>query len=107
MVLCPVEGAIAKAFGLDAATRLRRLRLFRRALADTAGLPRRPWFEHLLYAPGFYTGYGVKTMPGILEAVEQHQPAEAQAEAARVTTAILRMAAAVDRAAQELSAALH
>ena len=78
-----------------------------RALADTAGLPRRPWFEHLLYAPGFYTGYGVKTMPGILEAVEQHQPAEAQAEAARVTTAILRMAAAVDRAAQELSAALH
>ena len=78
-----------------------------RALADTAGLPRRPWFEHLLYAPGFYTGYGVKTMPGIREAVEQHQPVEAQAEAARVTAAMLRMAAAVDRAAQELSAALR
>ena len=78
-----------------------------RALSDTAGLPRRPWFEHLLYAPGFYTGYGVKTMPGIREAVEQRQAGEAQAEAARVTAAILRMAAAVDRAAQELSAALR
>jgi N-acetylated-alpha-linked acidic dipeptidase len=77
------------------------------ALADTSGLPRRPWFEHLLYAPGFYTGYGVKTMPGIREAVEQREPAEAQAQAARVTAAILRMAAAVDRAAEELSAALR
>ncbi len=78
-----------------------------RALADTAGLPRRPWFAHLLYAPGFYTGYGVKTMPGIREAVEQRQPVEAQEQAARVTAAILRMAAAVNRAAEELGAALR
>src|SRR5262249_47572555 len=38
-------------------------------LSDT-GLPRRPWYRHLVYAPGFYTGYGVKTLPGIREAIE-------------------------------------
>ncbi len=41
------------------------------------GLPRRPWFRHQIYAPGFYTGYGVKTLPGIREAIEQHQWDEA------------------------------
>jgi len=76
------------------------------ALGDTAGLPRRPWFRHLIYAPGFYTGYGVKTMPGIREAVEERRPAEAQAEAGRVTAAALRLADAVDRASQALVAAL-
>ena len=35
------------------------------------GLPRRPWYVHQIYAPGFYTGYGVKTLPGIREAIEQ------------------------------------
>lgn len=35
------------------------------------GLPRRNWYKHAIYAPGFYTGYGVKTMPGIREAIEQ------------------------------------
>ncbi|MEP1093900.1 MAG: M28 family metallopeptidase [Cyclobacteriaceae bacterium] len=42
------------------------------------GLPRRSWFKHQLYAPGFYTGYGVKTLPGVREAVEQDNWAEAQ-----------------------------
>jgi N-acetylated-alpha-linked acidic dipeptidase len=77
------------------------------ALGDTAGLPRRPWFRHLIYAPGFYTGYGVKTMPGIREAVEERHPAEAQAEAGRVTAAVLRLADVVDRASQALAAALR
>ena len=44
-----------------------------RMLIDPAGLPNRPWFENLIYAPGFYTGYGVKTMPGVREAIEQKQ----------------------------------
>ena len=73
------------------------------ALGDSAGLPRRPWFRHLIYAPGFYTGYGVKTMPGIREAVEQRDLAEARREARRVTTAIDRLAAQVDRAAAGLT----
>ena len=42
-------------------------------LLDAAGLVHREWFKHLLYAPGFYTGYGVKTMPGVREAIEQAQ----------------------------------
>jgi N-acetylated-alpha-linked acidic dipeptidase len=73
------------------------------ALGDTAGLPRRPWFRHLIYAPGFYTGYGVKTMPGIREAVEQRDLVEARRESARVAAAIDRLTASVDRAAAGLA----
>ena len=42
------------------------------------GLPRRSWYKHSIYAPGFYTGYGVKTMPGVREAIEQRNFKEAQ-----------------------------
>jgi N-acetylated-alpha-linked acidic dipeptidase len=77
------------------------------ALVDTAGLPRRRWFAHLLYAPGFYTGYGVKTMPGIREAVEQRRAAEAQAEAARVAGALDRLGDVVRRATAALDTALR
>ena len=74
-----------------------------RALTDTAGLEKRPWFRHLIYAPGFYTGYGVKTMPGIREAVEDvPNGAVAQREAARVASAIDRMAVSVNSAADQL-----
>jgi len=45
-----------------------------RLLTTAEGLPNRPWFEHLIYAPGFYTGYGVKTIPGVREAIEQEAP---------------------------------
>lgn len=48
------------------------------SLLNPDGLPRRPWYKHTLYAPGFYTGYGVKTMPGIREAIEQRDWNEAQ-----------------------------
>lgn len=42
------------------------------------GLPRRPWYRHVIYAPGYYTGYGVKTMPGIREAIEENNWHEAR-----------------------------
>ncbi len=42
-----------------------------RALTLPEGLPGRPWFQHQIYAPGMYTGYGVKTIPGVREAIEQ------------------------------------
>ncbi|MFT3680508.1 MAG: transferrin receptor-like dimerization domain-containing protein [Ferruginibacter sp.] len=42
------------------------------------GLPRRSWYRHSVYAPGFYTGYGVKTLPGVREAIEQRNWKEAQ-----------------------------
>jgi N-acetylated-alpha-linked acidic dipeptidase len=47
-------------------------------LLSDQGLPRRPWYRHSIYAPGFYTGYGVKTLPGIREALEQRNWKEAQ-----------------------------
>jgi N-acetylated-alpha-linked acidic dipeptidase len=47
------------------------------SLLRAGGLPRRPWFRHQIYAPGFYTGYGVKTVPGVREAIEQKEWSEA------------------------------
>jgi N-acetylated-alpha-linked acidic dipeptidase len=47
-------------------------------LLSDNGLPRRSWYRHAIYAPGYYTGYGVKTMPGIREAIEQRNWKEAQ-----------------------------
>lgn len=44
-----------------------------RYLTSGQGLPGRPWYKHLIYAPGFYTGYGVKTIPGVREAIEQRE----------------------------------
>ena len=38
-----------------------------------AGLEGRSWYKHHIYAPGFYTGYGVKTIPGVREAIEQRE----------------------------------
>ena len=61
-----------------------------RQLTHEAGLPRRSWYRHLLYAPGFYTGYAVKTMPGVREAMEQKDFAEAEREIARVAEALNR-----------------
>jgi N-acetylated-alpha-linked acidic dipeptidase len=65
-------------------------------LLDPAGLPGRSWYKHLLYAPGFYTGYGVKTIPGVREGLEQGQYAQAEAEAARAAAAITRLATFID-----------
>ena len=76
-----------------------------RQLTDAAGLPRRPWYRHLLYAPGFYTGYAVKTMPGVREAIEQKHYAEAEAEIVRVARALEREKALVDGAAADLEKA--
>jgi len=59
-----------------------------RLLTDSHGLPNRPWFEHLLYAPGMYTGYGVKTIPGVREAIEQKQWSEANTQIERVSAAL-------------------
>jgi N-acetylated-alpha-linked acidic dipeptidase len=72
-------------------------------LSDSAGLPERAWFRHLIYAPGFYTGYGVKTMPGIREAVEDVPDlATARAQAARVAAALDAYAAQIEKAAAAL-----
>jgi len=73
-------------------------------LVDDAGLPRRAWYRHLIYAPGFYTGYGVKTVPGVREGIEQGRYDEAEAEAVRASRALMRLAALIDRASADLEA---
>jgi N-acetylated-alpha-linked acidic dipeptidase len=65
-----------------------------RSLLSQSGLPRRPWYRHQIYAPGFYTGYGVKTLPGIREGIEEKSWSEAQQyidEVARVLDAYAAM----------------
>lgn len=69
-----------------------------RLLLSPAGLPNRPWYKHLLYAPGFYTGYGVKTIPGVREAIEQRDWSLADREITRVSRALGAEAALVTRA---------
>jgi len=56
------------------------LRNMERALTREHGLPKRPWYKHHIYAPGFYTGYGVKTLPGVREAIEQSEFEQVQAQ---------------------------
>jgi N-acetylated-alpha-linked acidic dipeptidase len=75
-----------------------------RLLTDERGLPNRPWFEHLLYAPGFYTGYGVKTIPGVREAIEQKKWAEADEQILRVSAALEHEADLLKQATQLLPA---
>jgi N-acetylated-alpha-linked acidic dipeptidase len=70
-----------------------------RAFKHDAGLPRRDWFKHLAYAPGFYTGYGVKTLPGIREGIEQKAWDEARSYVSIVATAVDRLSVQIDRAA--------
>ncbi|RFS23998.1 folate hydrolase [Chitinophaga silvatica] len=60
-------------------------------LLNEKGLPGRSWYQHTLYAPGFYTGYGVKTIPGVREAIEQRRWAEAQEQIAIVSASINKL----------------
>ena len=73
-----------------------------RDLANPDGLPRREWFRHTIYAPGLYTGYGVKTMPGIRESLEWGELDQAQNQASAVAAAIMRMAERVERLVERL-----
>jgi len=71
-----------------------------RVLTRNEGLPRRDWFKHQIYAPGFYTGYGVKTLPGIREAIEQRNWKEAAEQILIASKTIENFAAEIDRAAK-------
>jgi N-acetylated-alpha-linked acidic dipeptidase len=91
--------------GVSAATLSQVTALLRQtddALLLPEGLPKRPWYEHSLYAPGFYTGYGVKTMPGVREAIEQKDWKQADTEIGRVAAALGRETALILKAADLL-----
>jgi N-acetylated-alpha-linked acidic dipeptidase len=67
-------------------------------MTRNTGLPRRPWFKHQIYAPGFYTGYGVKTLPGVREAIEQRDWKETAEQIELVAATLVRVAENIDQA---------
>ncbi len=75
------------------------LRVAEQKLTRPEGLPRRPWFKHVLHAPGFYTGYGVKTLPGVREAIEQRNWKEAEEQIVKVGETISSYADWLEKAA--------
>jgi N-acetylated-alpha-linked acidic dipeptidase len=72
-----------------------------RKLTRSEGLPGRPWFTHQVYAPGFYTGYGVKTLPAVREALEQRQWAQAARQIEVVAQTLDAFSAEVERLAAQ------
>ena len=69
-----------------------------RALTRDQGLPGRPWFIHHVYAPGLYTGYGVKTLPAVREAIEQRNWKQANEQIVILAGVLQRYADALDAA---------
>jgi len=73
-----------------------------RTLTLPDGLPGRPWVRHQSDAPGFYTGHGVKTLPGVREAIEQGRWDEANQQTGRLGGVLKAQARAIDEAAAAL-----
>jgi N-acetylated-alpha-linked acidic dipeptidase len=69
-----------------------------RAMARKDGLPERTWYKHQIYAPGFYTGYDVKTLPAVREAIEQRKWKDVDAQVASVAATLQALAGEIDRA---------
>ena len=74
------------------------------AMTREEGLPRRNWFRNMIYAPGFYTGYGVKTLPGIREGLEERKWDETHLFIGEVTKALDRASAKINAATDILKA---
>ena len=62
------------------------------------GLPRRPWYRHHVYAPGYYTGYGVKTLPGVREGIEEAKWQETQEQMVKLAEVLNNYAGKLDEA---------
>lgn len=99
----PVVQASAASSTTKLAAVNQRLVRAERAFLLADGLKNRSWFKHSLYAPGLYTGYGVKTVPGVREAIEQGSWQDVDAEIARAAATIQREAALVRQAATDLA----
>ena len=104
------QAALKKAWpaGVSAATLAdlnQKLMESERRLTTPEGLLRRTWYKHMIYAPGVYSGYGVKTLPGIREAIEERFWAEADSEILRVADVLNGESALINSAAAELEQA--
>jgi N-acetylated-alpha-linked acidic dipeptidase len=73
-----------------------------RTFTTVEGLKERPWFKHQIYAPGAYTGYGVKTIPAVREMMEEDKWQDADAGAAIAGAVLMKQATLVDSIADEL-----
>jgi N-acetylated-alpha-linked acidic dipeptidase len=73
-----------------------------RLLTRDAGLEGREWYKHHIYAPGFYTGYGVKTIPGVREAIEQREYEKVGPQIAIAAAVIESMADRIETLAAKL-----
>ncbi len=67
-----------------------------RLMTRDAGLNGRPWYKHHIYAPGFYTGYGVKTIPGVREAIEQRSYAQVPGQIEIAASVLQRVAERIE-----------
>jgi N-acetylated-alpha-linked acidic dipeptidase len=74
-----------------------------RLLTLEVGLEGRPWFKHFIYAPGFYTGYGVKTIPGVREAIEEREYASVDSQIETAASVLDRMSERVELLAGEFN----
>ncbi len=85
------DGSLFRKSNADrAALNLLLIQSERKMMSET-GLPRRPWFQHAFYAPGFYTGYSAKTLPGVREAVEAGNWTEAADQQKVLVNVILNL----------------
>jgi N-acetylated-alpha-linked acidic dipeptidase len=82
-----------------------RLIAVERALTLNEGLPNRDWFKHQIYAPGFYTGYGVKTLPAVRESIEEKDWKLAEQEIVKVGKVLENAGEAIQGATTELQRA--
>jgi N-acetylated-alpha-linked acidic dipeptidase len=67
-------------------------------LTQPEGLPRRPWYRHVVYAPGFYTGYAVKTLPGVREAIEERHWEDVETQVSQAAKALAAFALQIEKA---------
>ncbi len=98
-----LQGSAASATALAQVNAL--LRQSDQVLLIPEGLPKRPWYQHSLYAPGYYTGYGVKTMPGVREAIEQREWTLAEEQITKLAAALLRESDLIAKATRLLEQA--
>jgi N-acetylated-alpha-linked acidic dipeptidase len=101
-----LDRVAAQDFNLPAADLARLngiLQSIEQQLANERGLPGRPWYQHMLYAPGSYTGYAAKTLPGVREAIELRRWPDAIDYITVVAETLAKAAARIDDATATLT----
>ena len=98
---------LTRGTSLSPATRARLFEMqkgLEQTLINEVGLPGRPWYKNLVYAPGRFTGYGAKTLPGVREAIEEQRWSDADAYCVLTAQALETYAARLDAAVKLITA---